>query len=104
MDSHTLLCLKHNQRGPAVQHRELCSLLCGSLDRSQVWGRMDACIFTAESLCCSPETVTTLLTGYTPVQNKQLKKKKERKERKNKEQWENSTSIHSLGQSKGHLL
>ena len=26
----------------------------------------------AESLCCSPETVTTLLIGYTPIQNKKL--------------------------------
>ena len=31
----------------------------------------------AESLCCSPTAVTTLLTGYTPVQNKKLKKKVE---------------------------
>ena len=30
----------------------------------------------AESLGCSPETLTTLLIGYTPVQNKKLKKKK----------------------------
>ena len=27
-----------------------------------------------ESLCCSPETITTLLIGYTPIQNKKLKK------------------------------
>ena len=27
-----------------------------------------------ESLCCSPETTTTLLIIYTPVQNKKLKK------------------------------
>jgi len=26
------------------------------------------------SLCCSPETSTTLLMGYTPIQNKKLKK------------------------------
>ena len=24
----------------------------------------------AESLCCLPETITTLLMGYTPIQNK----------------------------------
>ena len=24
----------------------------------------------AESLCCLPETITTLLIGYTPIQNK----------------------------------
>ena len=33
-----------------------------------VWGRMDTCsICMAESLCCPPETITTLLIGYTPV-------------------------------------
>ena len=39
-----------------------------------VWGRMDTCVRMAESLCCSPETVTTLLIGYTPIQNKVKKK------------------------------
>ena len=29
---------------------------------------MDACAHMAESLCCSPETSTTLLTGYTSTQ------------------------------------
>ena len=29
----------------------------------------------AESLCSSPETTTTLLTGYTPIQNKKLTKR-----------------------------
>ena len=29
------------------------------------WGRMDT--YMAESLCCPPETITTLLIGYTPV-------------------------------------
>ena len=28
----------------------------------------------AESLCCPPETVTALLIGYTPIQNKKLTK------------------------------
>ena len=32
------------------------------------WRRMDTCICVTESLCCLPET--TLLIGYTPVQNK----------------------------------
>ena len=27
----------------------------------------------AESLCCSPETITTLLTGYTLIQKKKFK-------------------------------
>ena len=33
-------------------------------------------ICVAESLCCSPETITTLLIGYTPIQNKKFLKKK----------------------------
>ena len=32
-------------------------------------------ICMAESLLCSPETITTLLTGYVPTQNKELFKK-----------------------------
>ena len=44
---------------------ELCSLLLASLDGRGVWRRMDTCIRMAESLCCPPEIITTLLTGYT---------------------------------------
>ena len=33
------------------------------------------CVCVAESLPCSPETVTTLFIGYIPIQNKKLKKK-----------------------------
>ena len=38
-------------------------MLCGSLDRGAVWRRMDTCVCVAESLHCSPETITTLLTS-----------------------------------------
>jgi len=31
-------------------------------------------VWLTYTLHCSPETITTLLTGYTPVQNKMLKK------------------------------
>ena len=37
------------------------------------WGRTNTC--TAESFCCPPETVTTLLIGYAPIQNKKFKKR-----------------------------
>ena len=30
---------------------------------------MDTCVYMAESLHHSPETTTTLLVGYTPIQN-----------------------------------
>jgi len=36
---------------------------------------MDTCICMAESLHCSPETITALLIIYTPIGNKKLKKK-----------------------------
>ena len=58
---------------------ELCSKLCSRLDRRGFGGRMDTCICVAESLPCPLETITTLLTGYTPIQNKKLKKKKKKK-------------------------
>ena len=45
---------------------------CGSLDGRGVWGRMDTCICVTESLHCSPETITTLLISYTPIQNKKF--------------------------------
>ena len=31
--------------------------------------KKDTCICMAESLCCPPETIKTLLIGYTPTQN-----------------------------------
>ena len=36
-------------------------------------GRMVTCIYMVESLCCPPETIITLLIGYTPLPNKCLK-------------------------------
>ena len=67
-----------SQQGPTVWHRGLCSMLCGSLDGRGVWGRMDTCICMPESLLCSPEAITTLLTGYTPIKKK-IKKRKSKK-------------------------
>ena len=39
---------------------------------------MDTCICMAESLSCSPETITTSLLGYTTIQNKKSFLKKEK--------------------------
>ena len=64
---HTAVFNMENQQGPTALHRELCSVLCGSLDGRGVWGRMDTCICMAESLWCSPETIPTMLIGYTPI-------------------------------------
>ena len=44
----------------------LCSMLCGSLEGNG-WGRMDPYICMAESLCCSPETITALLINCESV-------------------------------------
>ena len=38
----------------------------------EVWGRMDPCLCMAESLFCTPETITTLSVSYTPIQNKKF--------------------------------
>ena len=43
---------------------EICPMLYGSLDGKGVWERMDPCTCMAESLCSSPETITTLLINY----------------------------------------
>ena len=50
------------------------SMLCGILEGRGVWGRMGICKGMTESLCCSLQTVTTLLIGYIPIQNKMFKK------------------------------
>ena len=41
---------------------------------------MNTCIYMAESLHCSLESATTLLIGYTPIQNKKFKVWKKRKQ------------------------
>ena len=76
---YTLLCLEWiTKRNLLLQHMELCSVFCVRLDGRGVWGRMDTCICMAESLRCLPETITTLLIGYTPIQNALGVKKKKR--------------------------
>ena len=44
-------------------------MLCGGLDERRVWGRMDACVCVAESLCCADGAIPTLLINYIPKQN-----------------------------------
>ena len=78
-----------NQHGPAMYHRENCLVLCGSLDGRGVWKRTDTCVCVAESLPCSPGIITTLLVGYTPVQNRKFSLKKKKK--KNTEYLYNTT-------------
>jgi len=56
-------------------------MLCGSLDGRGVWGRMDACVYMADSLHCSSETITTLLilNWIYPKTKQNIKKKTMRK-------------------------
>ena len=42
---HTAIFTMDNQQAPIAQHRELCQVLCGSLDEKGVWERMDAYTF-----------------------------------------------------------
>jgi len=63
---HTAVFKMDNQQRPTVEHMELCSMLCGSLDGRGVWGRMDTWIRMAESLHYSPETITFLDNQLPP--------------------------------------
>ena len=54
-------------------------MLCSNLDGKGSLGRVDTCICMTESLCCQPETITTLLISYTPIYNKKLKKKENKR-------------------------
>ena len=75
MDVSTLLYLKWITKGTYCEAQGLCSVLCGSLDGREVWRRMDVSICMAKSLHSLPETMTTLLIGSTPMQNKKVKKR-----------------------------
>ena len=66
---HTAVFRMDDQQGPTVQHMELRSMLCASLDGRGVWGRMDTCIRMAESLHCSPVNITALLIQSVLVLN-----------------------------------
>ena len=61
-----------NQQKTTVQYMELCSMSCVSLDGRRCGGRMDTCVLSL-TLCCSPETTSTLLIKYNPIQNKKVK-------------------------------
>ena len=56
-----------HQQGSIVQHMKFCPMLCGRLDGRGAWRKGDICICMAISLCCTPETITTLLISYTPI-------------------------------------
>ena len=57
---------------------------------------MDACICMTESPCCLPETITTLLIGYTPIQNKKFPKNKKKKHKIKQQQTTEKTLVNYL--------
>ena len=71
---HTGTFKTDTEQAPTRQHRELFSMLCGSLDGRGVWGQVDTCICMAEPLSCSLEIITAWLIGYIPIQSKKFKK------------------------------
>ena len=68
MDVYTLLYLKWiTHRMYCVAHGTLLNVMWQPAWKG-IWGRRDTRTCMAESLCCSPETITTLLIGCTPKQ------------------------------------
>ena len=79
MDMYTLLFLKwitnkDLQQRPTYSTWNSAPCYVAVRMGGEFGGRMDTCICMAKSLHYSPETVTTLLISYTPIQNKKLKK------------------------------
>lgn len=69
---HSAVFKMDNPRDPQQSTAELRSALRGSLGGRELRA---AWVCVAESLRCSPETLTTLLTGYIPTQNKKFLKR-----------------------------
>ena len=66
--AYTAIFKMDNQQGPTVQFLQGTLLdVMGSLDGRGLWGSMDTCIYMAEFLHYSSETITTLLIGYTSI-------------------------------------
>ena len=69
--THTAVFKVDNQQGTSTAQG---TVLNGT--RQPGWegslGRMDTCIYKAESLHCAPKTITTLLIDYSPKSNKKF--------------------------------
>ena len=64
---YTAIFKMNNQQRPTVQHRELCSMLMAAWLRGEFEGEWTHVYAWLKSLCCAPETVTTLLISYTSI-------------------------------------
>ena len=71
MDMYILLYLKWiTNKDLLYSTGNSAQMVCGSLDGKGVWGRMDTRICMAESLCCPPETITTLFANWLYLNTK----------------------------------
>ena len=66
MDMSTLVYLNGPTRSYCRAQGTLLSMMC-SLDGRGARGTVATWICMAESLCCPPETITTVLIGYTLI-------------------------------------
>jgi len=71
------------QEGPAVEHRELYSVRWDHLYGKRIGKRMDVCIYTAESLCCTAEIIPTLEINCTSINLLKVKKNNNNKKNSN---------------------
>ena len=67
IQAHTALFKIGNQQGPTARQRQLCSVLRGSLDRREFAGEWIMYMYGWVHLCCPPETIITLLVGYSQI-------------------------------------
>ena len=73
MDMYTLLYLKWiSSKDPLESTENSAQCYVAAWMGGEFGGRMDTCVCVAETLPCAPETVTTLLVSYTPVQKKKI--------------------------------
>ena len=67
MDMDTLLCLTWRTSKDLLDSTGNSALCHGVAWMEGSWGRTGTCVCMAESLCCPPEAITTLLIGNTPA-------------------------------------
>ena len=75
MDMSTLLYLKWIPNKYCITHGTLLNSKWQSGSEGSL-GEVNTCICMPEFLYCSPESITTLLIGDTPIQNKNVQENK----------------------------
>ena len=65
---HTVVYGMTGQRGPAVEHRELCPISQDHLCGKRIRKRTDVCPWRTASLCCTADMIRTLDTNSTSRQ------------------------------------